>query len=198
VNLLSLVPLLVFALAIDLHLVRAFPSGGWKRLLQLTCVPLMAMPVALTLAHSDFVGLLFQKQDPPSALERQVPEMDSSLFALASLAGMKPADPVFFASDGRYLLPRWPLGSDGSVHTSPTAWLPKPYEMISTLPMYRRDLYVERFTRRFPNGGWLVQKTSEINPGYKNLLSVIGGSFMPLRGWENEDWQLVYYVPRPR
>ncbi|MDQ3081356.1 MAG: hypothetical protein M3R07_03985 [Gemmatimonadota bacterium] len=193
VNLLSLVPLLVFALAIVLHLTRSLSSAYWVQLVRFAAVPLICVPPALTLSHAGFVPLLTERQTPMSELTAQVPAMDSSLAALAVRAGMKPSDPVFFTSDGRYLLPRWPELKDGIAETNKLAWMPKNYEMISTLPPERRDAYITRFSNRIGRGGWLVQKKSEINPGYESVVRLIEETFVPVESFENAEWVIRRY-----
>lgn len=196
VNMLSLVPLLVFALAIVLHLTRSLPRAYWVRLTRLVAVPLICVPPVLTLSHRGFVTLLTMPQAPMSALTAQVPAMDSSLASLAGRAGMKPSDPVFFTSDGRYLLPRWPRLTGGIAATNELAWMPKPYEMISTLPQERRDAYITRFSGRVRSGGWLVQKKSEVNAGYQSVLRLIGREYEEGDSFQNERWIIVRYEPK--
>ncbi len=196
VNLLSLVPLLMFALAIVLHLTRSLSPAYWVQLLRFAAVPLICVPPALTLAHGGFAALLTEPQRPMSELTAQVPAMDSSLAQLVVRAGMKPSDPVFFTSDGRYLLPRWPALSDGIAETNELAWMPKPYEMISTLPEERRDAYITRFSGRIGRGGWLVQKKSEINPGYQSVVALIEETFVPRETFENDTWVIRRYAIR--
>lgn len=195
VNPLSLVPLLVFSLAIALHLLRSM-RDDWTRLFSLVAVPLFAMPAVLTLSHRGFPGLLLSRQAPMSALTAQVPAMDSSLANLARAAGMRPEDPVFFAGDARYVMPRWPELKQGRARTNELAWVPKPYEIINIFPQSRRDEYVGRFQRRFDDGGWVVQKKPEINSDYEGLLRLIEKSFSPGRTLENDQWLVVRYAPK--
>lgn len=197
VNLLSLIPLLVFSLVVILHLARSVPAANWVLLLRLVAVPLICVPPALTLSHRGFMDLLREPQTPMASLSVQVPAMDSSLAALALQAGMSPADPVFFTSDGRYLMPRWPVADQTGDLTNERAWMPKPYEMISTLPPERRDAYMERFAARIGSGGWLIQKKSEVNPGYESVVRVIERRFAPVETFENDVWLVRRYVSLP-
>jgi len=197
-NLLSLVPLLVFALVIAIHLLQSPPFDRWSGLLGMVAIPLVAMPTVLTLAHGGFPHLLFQQQSPMSRLTDQIPPMDSSLAQLATAAGMRAADPVFFVSDGRYVMPRWPSLNDAGAQTNSLAWMPKPYGMISLLPEARRNVYITRFELRARTGGWLVQKKSEINPAYESVLKLIDGSFTRTATFENDQWLMIRYQPNVR
>jgi len=193
VNLLSLIPLLVFAFVIVLYLCRSLLQAYWVRLVNLAAVPLICFPAALTYAHGGFLALLGEPQMPMTAISTQVPVMEPSLATLAGEAGIERSDPVFFASDGKFLLPRWPATFGGRAATSEQAWMPKPYEVISTLPPTRRDAYVERFADRVGSGGWLIQEKAEINPGYESVVRLIEKSHAPVESFENESWIIKRY-----
>jgi len=196
VNLLTLIPLLVFSIAILLHLLRSSSSDPWSDLLTFVTAPLLAMPILITMAHSGFPNLLFHEQWSLRHFTMQVPAMNPSLAELAKSAGMRPSDPVFFVSEGKFLLPRWPdLDANGDAILSPIAFAPKPYEVISTLPAARRDLYITRFLGQFKSPGWLVEKKSAIDPGYESVLRLIEKSHSRVRTFENEDWVIYRYAP---
>jgi len=195
VNLLSLVPLLVISLVIVLIVLRSAVTDRWTRLLTVVTIPLVSMPILLTLTHSGFPALLLQPQSPVAALSAQVPPMDSSLAQLAMTAGMRADDAVFFVSDGRYVMPRWPELRSGLAETNSRGWMPKPYEMISTLPAARRNAYMERFGSRFEMGGWLIQKKSDINEGYLSAIDFIEKGYARARTFENENWLMIRYEP---
>ncbi len=197
VNLLSLIPLLMFSTVLMLHLLSTSSADGWTNLLSTVTVPLLAMPIVLTLAHRGFPSLLVRDQLPMSKLTLQVPVMDSSLTQLAFTSGVRPADPVFFVSEGKFLMPRWPAPDvSGRAVTNPRAFAPKPYEVINTLPGARRDLYMTRFQHRLGEGGWLIQKKSQINPDYQGLLGLIEKSFTRTGSFENEKWTIYRYEPK--
>ncbi len=196
VNLLSLVPLLMFSIAIMLHLLRGDANDGWTNLLTIVTAPLIAMPILITLAHAGFPNLLFREQSPMSKLTVQVPAMDSSLAQLAGTAGIRPSDRVFYVSEGKFLTPRWPsLDADGKADINRHPWAPEPFEVISTLPAARRDLYITRFQDRLKTGGWLIEKKSEINPDYSSVLGLIERSFSRTRSFENDKWLVYRYEP---
>ncbi|MBA3341101.1 MAG: hypothetical protein H0T48_04630 [Gemmatimonadaceae bacterium] len=197
VNLLSLVPLLVFSAALVVHAARGLSDSRWKTLAHLVFVPLLIVPPALTLAHRDIIRELRRPQLAPRAIASQIPPMDSSLASLAVAAGMTPADPVFLVSDGKWIMPPWPAVAGGEgVRTSETSWMPKPYEMISTLPPGRRNAYMSRFTDRMRTGGWLVQKKSELSPAFEELLLQLGLTHSRTKAYENEKWIIQHHVPR--
>jgi hypothetical protein len=131
-----------------------------------------------------------------SKLTVQVPAMDPSLAQLATTAGIQASDPVFYVSEGKFLTPRWPnLDADGRAHIDWHPWAPEPFEVVSTLPPARRDLYVTRFQRRFKSGGWVMEKKSEINSDYSSVLSLIERSFSRVRAFENDKWLIYRYEP---
>jgi hypothetical protein len=198
VNLLSLIPLLMFSTVIMLHLLRSGPRDSWSSMLTVATVPLIAMPIVLTLAHAGFPNLLFREQSPMSKLTVQVPAMDVSLAQLASTAGIRQSDRVFYVSEGKFLMPRWPsLDADGQAEIDWHPWAPEPFEVISTLPAGRRDLYLTRFQRRFRAGGWVIEKKSEINSDFSGVLSLIERSYSRTKSFENENWLIYRYEPAP-
>jgi hypothetical protein len=198
VNLLTLVPLLVFSIVIMLHLLGSGPRDSWSSLLTVVTVPLVTMPIVLTLAHAGFPNLLFREQSPMSKLTVQVPAMDPSLAQLATTAGIRPSDPVFYVSEGKFLTPRWPaLDAEGRAEIDWHPWAPEPFEVISTLPAGRRDLYITRFQGRFKTGGWLLEKKSEINSDYSSVLALIERSYSRSKTFENDKWLVYRYEPLP-
>lgn len=195
VNLLSLVPLLIFSTAIMLHLLRSGASDAWSNLLTFVTAPLLAMPILITLAHAGFPNLLFREQSTMSKLTVQVPAMDSSLARLAQTARIRPSDRVLYLSEGKFLMPRSPsLDTDGKAEISHHAWAPEPFEVIGTLPVARRDLYLTRYQHR-QGAGWLIEKKSEINSDFSSVLEVIGRSFSRTKSLENDKWLIYRYDP---
>ncbi len=197
VNLLSLIPLLMFSTVVMLHLLRYELLDGWTSILTMVTAPLIAMPIVLTLAHAGFPNLLFREQSPISKLTVQVPAMEPSLAQLARTAGVRPSDRIFYVSEGKFLTPRWPdLNSDGTAQIDWHPWAPEPFELVSTLPAARRDTYITRFQRRFNEGGWIFEKKSEINSDYSSVLAVIERSYSRTKSFENDKWLVSRYEPR--
>jgi hypothetical protein len=195
VNLLSLVPLLIFSIAILLHLLRSGASDPWSNLLTFVTAPLLAMPILITVSHAGFPNLLFREQSPMSKLTVQVPAMDSSLAQLAVTAGIRPSDRVWYVSEGKFMLPRWPgLDAEGKADINRHPWAAEPFEVIGTLPVARRDLYITRSQHR-QGSGWLIEKKSEINPAYSSVLGLIERSFSRTRSLENDKWLVYRYEP---
>ncbi|HVF39112.1 MAG TPA: hypothetical protein VM939_04365 [Gemmatimonadaceae bacterium] len=195
VNLLSLVPLLLVACLLAFHVARPLDQR-WLQIARLVFIPLIAVPPALTLAHSDFVQELGRPQMSPAEIASQMPSMEKSLVSLAVQAGMTDSDPVFYVSEGKFIMPPWPIGPDKVVRTNETSWMPKPYEMIGTLPASRRDTYMNRFRERMGIGGWLIQRKADINPAYADLLDTLETSFQRVSAHENELWIIERYVPQ--
>jgi hypothetical protein len=90
VNLLSLVPLLVFSLVIVLQLLQSTTSNRWSRLLAMVAVSLVTVPTVLTLAHAGFPSLLFHQQAGMSKLMAQVPPRILRWLSLPGLPGCVP------------------------------------------------------------------------------------------------------------
>ena len=196
VNLLSLTPLLIVSCALVFRAARRLEQR-WLAMARLAFVPLLTVPAALTLAHPNLVAELRQPQISPSIIASQIPPLDASLVALARTAGMTPADPVFYVSDGKFIMPPWPPDSEKAVvQTSATSWMPKPYEMISTLPAWRRNEYMSRFGARTGLGGWLVQRKADVNPAYRELLGELSRSYARTKAFQNDKWIIEQYTPR--
>ncbi|MBA2708067.1 MAG: hypothetical protein H0U59_09710, partial [Gemmatimonadaceae bacterium] len=196
VNLLSLTPLLLVSCALVFRASRRLEQR-WLGMARLAFVPLLTVPATLTLAHRNLITELMRPQISPGLIASQIPPLDTSLVALARTAGMIPAHPVFYVSDGKFIMPPWPLDSGRAVvQTSATSWMPKPYEMISTLPAWRRNVYMSRFGARTGIGGWLVQRKTDVNPAYEELLRELSHSYARTAAYQNDKWIIEQYTPR--
>lgn len=159
VNLLSIAPVLLFALAVLFIVIRDTPPGAWQSSFRVATIPLFAVPIALTLGHPSLLTDLQTRQLSFARFTDQIPLMDAELESLLRIAGAKPWEPMVRIGDGRLLLPPW-RGENGAHVMSVRSWLPKPYEIISTLPRERRMTYIERDAAK-PIAGWLINHQSD-------------------------------------
>jgi hypothetical protein len=194
VNLLSITPVLLFALAVLVIVIRDMPQRRWQSHIRIASVPLFAIPIAMTLGHPLLLRDLATPQLTPARFTDQIPLMDAELQSLLRESGATPRDPVVRIVDGRLLLPAW-LGSDGLHVMSPKSWLPKPYEIISTLPRERREAYIARDAEK-PVAGWLIHHATDTLRGFDmNELFV---THQPQKTLSRGPWRLWWMVPKPR
>ncbi|MFN2601803.1 MAG: hypothetical protein ABR582_03480 [Gemmatimonadaceae bacterium] len=196
VNALSLLPILLFAVAIAIRIVRSDRSHRWQRLVFAALVPGFAMPIALTLGHANFAAEVKETQLPLSRFTEQLPLMSPSLFSLLRNAGARPADSYVLIGDGRLMLPAWPTEGAGATVTSDRSWLPKPYEIIGSLDSERRQVYIDRSAQRFPEAGWLIHSKRDTIQRYSEHRAQIGRVRKETRHFENKDWILSWTVLR--
>jgi hypothetical protein len=168
VNLLSIIPVLLFGLAIMMTVIRHSTRRDWHGYMRAAAVPLLAIPMAMTLGHPDLGRNLSTPQLAPHDFVMQIPAMDMSLQRALIQVGAKPTDSFVRIVDGRLSLPPW-HGRDGGLIMSERSWLPKPYEIIGSLDAPRRQVYLDRN----PGGGWLVHHTSDTIPHFDDRLAEI-------------------------
>ncbi|HUQ19568.1 MAG TPA: hypothetical protein VM099_08135 [Gemmatimonadaceae bacterium] len=188
VNVLSLAPILLFAAAITLRLLRAHEPHEWHRLITVSLVPAIVMPIVMTFGHSEFPAAVTALQLPVSRFKEQLPIMPGSLLSVLKQAGARPGDAFVFIGDGRLMLPAWPIAGDGGRVTSSRSWLPKPYEIIGSLPADRRLTYISRNAERFPERGWLVNSKRDSIAKYSEHLAEIEREGPAVHTFENRDW----------
>ncbi len=199
-NALSLAPFLLFCTAIALRMIGADRSTRWYAMIVAGMVPAFAMPVTLTLGHSGFAAALNQRQLPPSRFTDQLPRMEPSLLALLFDAGAQPGDSYVRVGDGRLMLPAWTTAEGRGAVMSSQSWLPKPYEIIGSLPAARRQVYIDRNAKSNPEGGWLIHSKHDTIAGYAALLAQIERTRHEERRFENSDWIVSWMAigpPRP-
>ena len=150
------------------------------------------MPVVLTLGHDHALAEITQPQLVPSAIVTQIPVMDSSLAGLLAREGVKPTDPVVMIADGRLMLPPWKSG--GTTVISDRSWLPKPYEIIGSLPAARRNVYIDR--NRISNpGGWLIHSKADTIAHFEELQQKLLEGRVESRRVENARWIVSWIGP---
>jgi hypothetical protein len=185
VNVLSLAPILLFSAALLLRTLRSDFSSPWHEIIFAALVPAFAMPVVVTLGHSRALAEITRPQLAPAAIVTQVPAMDSSLAGLLAQEGARPADPVVLIADGRLMLPAWNSGNQ--IVMSDRSWLPKPYEIIGSLPATRRNVYIDRNRGSIP-GGWLIHSKTDTIKHYDELHQKLLEGRVESRRLENDRW----------
>lgn len=173
VNLLSLAPVLLFALSILIVVIRHSTRRPWHGLVRAAMVPVLAMPIAMTLGHPGLFADLDTKQLSPARFTNQLPLMDQELEDLLERAGAKPTDSFVRIADGRLLLPAW-HGPDSSRIMSDKSWLPKPYEIIGSLNAERRKVYIQR---NASGRGWLIHNQASTIPRFDERFAEIADEF---------------------
>lgn len=171
VNLLSLAPVLIFAIAVLMIVIRHSPRRAWHGYVRAATVPVLAIPIAMTLGHPGLRADLATPQLAPSRFNDQLPLMDPALESLLKTAGAKPSDPVVRIVDGRLVTPAW-RGPDSTRIMSDRSWLPKPFEIISSLPPARRQVYIDR-SARTGVGGWMIHHATDTIAHFRDRVSEI-------------------------
>jgi hypothetical protein len=193
VNVLSLAPILLFSAALLLRSLRSDFSSPWHEIVFAALVPAFAMPVVLTIGHDRAVAEITRPQLAPSRIVSQVPAMDSSLATLLAQEGAKPTDQFVLIADGRLMLPAWKSGD--STVMSDRSWLPKPYEIIGSLPAARRNVYIDRNRVSTP-GGWLIHSKADTIAHYGELHQKLLEGRAESRRLENDRWIVSWIGPR--
>lgn len=193
-NLLSIATFLVFAAAISLRVIADQPPESWQGIIRVALVPMFVAPIVLTVGHPSFVDEIRKPQLSYGSFTEQIPLMEPSLNALLLEAGAKPSDPVVRIGDGRLMLPAWrPSNPQGARVVSPYSWLPKQYEIIGTLPSYRRQKYIDRIAQHLHLSGWLIRSKARSDPDFNNQLADIERTHVETKRFENKDWIVSWY-----
>jgi hypothetical protein len=193
VNLLSITPALLFAVAVLMIVLRHSDRRSWHGYVRAATVPVLAIPIAMTLGHPRLFDNLGTKQLAPHRFTDQIPLMDPVLESLLRDSGAKPSDPVVLIADGRVLLPAW-RGEDSSRVISDRSWLPKPYEIIGSLPQARRQVYLERNAMN-NIAGWLVHNRVVTIADFDERFAEIKRKHAPVKKFERGDWIIWYMKP---
>ena len=196
VNLLSITPALLFAVAVLMIVLRHSERRSWHGYVRAATVPVLAIPIAMTLGHPKLVEDLEAKQLAPHRFAQQIPLMDSVLESLLRDSGANPGDPVVRIADGRLMLPAW-RGEDGTRIMSDRSWLPKPYEIIGSLPPGRRRVYIERNGLNYLSG-WLVHNRAITIANFSDRFAEIERTHTPVKKYERGDWVIWYMKPLAR
>ncbi len=193
-NLLSIATFLVFAAAITVRVIADQPPESWHGIIRVALVPMFVAPIVLTLGHPSFVNEIRKPQLSYGYFTEQIPLMEPSLNALLLEAGAKPSDPVVRIGDGRLMLPAWrPRDPQGARVVSPYSWLPKQYEIIGTLPPYRRQKYIDRLAQHLHLSGWLIHSKRGGIADFDKQLADIQRTHVETKRFENKDWIVSWY-----
>jgi hypothetical protein len=193
VNLLSITPGLLFAIAVVMIVIRHSARRTWHGYVRAAAVPVFAIPIAMTIGHPGLGGDLKTNQLAPHRFTDQVPFMDPALESLLRENGARPGDPIVRIVDGRLMMPAW-RGEDGKRIVSDRSWLPKPYEIIGSLPPARRQVYLERSAQN-GLGGWLVHNRVNTIANFDERFAEIQRTHSPVRRYERGDWIIWYMKP---
>jgi hypothetical protein len=198
VNLIALVPILLYTLVACMRL-RPFETSLRARYaMAATMLPLIAMPAALTAGHKSFASAVAEPQLPVARFTDQVPLMDPELKSLLLSAGAKADDQFVLLGDGRLMLAAWDVPGERPVMRS---WLPQPFEIIGSLPAARRRVYFVRNTNtsfnRTRRPEWLIEsKVLDANGG-DHLLSFVDSTRVDAKWGESEKWIVRLLRPSP-
>jgi hypothetical protein len=192
VNLLSLAPVLIFALAILIVVIRRSTRRPWHGLVRAAMVPVLAMPIAMSIGHPGLFADLDTKQLSPKRLTDQLPYMEPELEDLLKRSGAKPSDSFVRLGDGRLMLPAW-HGADGTRIMSDKSWLPKPYEIIGSLDGDRRMVYIRR---NRGGSGWLAHNHSDSILRFNERFAEIAENFSLGQPVSSGAW-IVWRVTSP-
>ena len=198
VNVLSLTPFLLFGVAIALRIIGADRSTRWYAMIVAGMVPAFAIPIALTLGHSGFPAAVSHQQLSPARFTDQLPRMEPGLLEVLFHANAQPGDLYVRIGDGRLMLPAWTTSDRRGAVMSDRSWLPKPYEIIGSLPAERRQVYIDRNANSDSSGGWLIQSKHDTMPGYAALLAQIERTRHEVKRFENADWVVSWMAIGPR
>jgi hypothetical protein len=193
VNLLSITPALLFAIAVLMIVLRHSARRSWHGYVRAATAPVLAIPIAMTLGHPQLLPDLKTAQIAPNRFTDQLAFMDPQLELLLRESGAKPTDPIVRIVDGRLLMPAW-RGEDGSRIMSERSWLPKPYEIIGSLPPARRDVYLQRNALNNISG-WLVHNRVNTIANFDARFAEIQRTHAVVGKYERGDWLLWYMRP---
>ena len=186
VNLIALVPVLVFLLVAILRMNPFERRSRGRYTIAATVLPLVVMPIVATAGHRGFSDALFEGQLTTANFTYQVPGMGRELQALLTSAGARPDDSFVLASDGRLMLGAWDV--NGSPVIPSRSWLPKAFEIVGSLPENRRQVYFDRNAATFPEEGWLIENKSLEANGGDHLLKFVESTRTELRRFESQNW----------
>ncbi|MDO8502327.1 MAG: hypothetical protein Q7S20_10835 [Gemmatimonadaceae bacterium] len=195
VNLFSITPALLFALAVLAIVLRAATRRPWHRYVRAAMVPVFAVPIAMTLGHPGLLADIGTAQLTPARFTDQLPLMDPELETLLRESGATPNDPIVRIADGRLVLPAWRGAGKNERVMSVRSWLPKPYEMIGTLSPEQRQVYIDRAAEK-PIGGWMVQHQTDTVRWFGDHLKQIIRTHEPTRKYTRGPWSLWWMAPR--
>jgi hypothetical protein len=147
----------------------------------------------MTLGHPQLFADLATPQLAPHKFIQQVPAMDPPLQSLLLASGAKPTDSFVRMVDGRLVLPPW-IDADSSKTLSDRSWLPKPYEIIGSLPPWRREVYLARNSRT-GQGGWLIHSKNAPMLHFDERFAELEKHYAVTKKAESGEWMIWYMEP---
>jgi hypothetical protein len=192
-NLLSIAPSLLFGVAVLMILIRHSARRPWHLYVRAASVPVLAVPIAMTLGHPQLFADLATPQLAPHKFIQQVPAMDPPLQSLLLASGAKPTDSFVRMVDGRLVLPAW-IDADSTKTLSDRSWLPKPYEIIGSLPPWRREVYLARNSRT-GQGGWLIHSKNAPMLHFDERFAELEKHYAVKKKAESGEWMIWYMEP---
>jgi hypothetical protein len=133
----------------------------------------------------------------PAGIEALRPHVAPALQALIDRAGIRAAEPVVYVGNEPFsaLMPVWHDATGQTVAESPL-WLPlAPPAQLSLLPRDRRLAYLDRFSRSWPDGGWLVE-AERPDADVSWLHAWLPSHYRPARTVSAGGWRITRYRRR--
>lgn len=119
-------------------------------------LPIIAFILTITYAHPDLSRIFKHLRMPELQLTRIMYPMEPAACLLLDYAGLDSDASLVCDYYGRLLPPPRHQECPKGPYAHHRSWLPQPLVMLSVLPEYRKNLYIERNLKRYPEGGWLL------------------------------------------
>jgi hypothetical protein len=133
----------------------------------------------------------------PARIDAVRPRVDASLQALIDQAGLRAGEPVAYVGNEPLsaLMPVWRDAAGRQVTESPL-WLPlAPVSQLALLPSDRRLVYLDRFSRSWPDGGWLVE-ANDPDVDVSWLHTWLSDRYAVAGTFSGQGWRLTRYEHR--
>jgi hypothetical protein len=148
-------PMVVSGLLLSVRIPRRAASMLPRQVAAAVLAVFMLGPLSFEPALSRYV----RTPPAPTRIDALRPHVASSLQELIDRSDMRAGEPVAYVGDepASILMPVWRDPGGRQVTESPL-WLPlAPAGQLGLLPADRRLVYLDRFSRSWPDGGWLVE-----------------------------------------
>ena len=164
-------------LAIFLPAVDGISRPLLARLVRYALVPVLAFQLTNTYGYSDLLRVAKTIKPPERHLSRTMYPMEPSACLLLDYEGLGNDVPLVCDYLGCMLPPPRHQERNKGPYANTHSWLPKPIVMFSVLPAARQDIYIKRWMKRMPEGGWLL--VDRLKYPRKNRVDWIRHPFMP-------------------
>ncbi len=190
----NLGPMLAAALLLALRAPSLAPAVLPRQAAAAVLVAFVAGPFAFELG---LYNLAVQVPEP-ARIDALRPRVEPSLQALIDRAGLRAGDPVAYV--GREplstLMPVWRDAAGHQVTESPL-WLPlAPAAQLGPLTPARRDEYLDRFGRSWPDGGWLVEADRTPDFDMAGVHAWLSRHYRTTETLSGDGWRLTRYARR--